>query len=224
MILLLAIRGNFFRRRQRDYCFVPPCDRPDNNPGPNCGSITTIGRESTTQLDFSQVNLAIRIGSPVRRARGSRTKNGGPDEGVSRGVLQGVRFPLWDLPVVQNVHSDQAGTGQGRGVQASRPGTAGDGGRGDQRLRHGPRRRDCPSRRCDPRSARRGLLVRHLAMPGGLDETCEILRFLARDVSADTFVNVTFQYRPKGLVGQYPAINRPLARASSRRRGPPLAK
>ncbi len=48
-------------------------------------------------------------------------------------------------------------------------------------------------------------------MPGGLDETCEILRFLARDVFADTFVNVMSQYRPKGLVGQYPAINRSLA-------------
>ena len=59
--------------------------------------------------------------------------------------------------------------------------------------------------------ARRGLLVRHLVMPGGLDETREILRFLAREVSSDTFVNVMSQYRPEGLASRYPTIARPLA-------------
>jgi putative pyruvate formate lyase activating enzyme len=58
--------------------------------------------------------------------------------------------------------------------------------------------------------ARRGLLVRHLVMPGGLDETREILRFLAQEVSPDTFVNVMPQYRPEGLASQYPTIARPL--------------
>ncbi|MGO8691857.1 MAG: radical SAM protein [Thermoguttaceae bacterium] len=58
--------------------------------------------------------------------------------------------------------------------------------------------------------ARRGLLVRHLVMPGGLDETREILRFLAREVSPDTFVNVMPQYRPAGLAGRHPALARPL--------------
>jgi putative pyruvate formate lyase activating enzyme len=60
--------------------------------------------------------------------------------------------------------------------------------------------------------ARRGLLVRHLVMPGGLDETREILRFLAKEVSPDTFVNVMPQYRPEGLASQYPSIARPLPR------------
>jgi len=59
--------------------------------------------------------------------------------------------------------------------------------------------------------ARRGLLVRHLVMPGGLDETREILRFLVNNVSPDTFVNVMPQYRPEGLASQYPAIAQPLA-------------
>ena len=58
--------------------------------------------------------------------------------------------------------------------------------------------------------ARRGLLVRHLVMPGGLDETREILRFLAGEVSPDTFVNVMPQYRPEGLASCFPAIARPL--------------
>jgi len=59
--------------------------------------------------------------------------------------------------------------------------------------------------------ARRGLLVRHLVMPGGMNETREILRFLAREVSPHTFVNVMPQYRPEGLASRYPAIARPLA-------------
>jgi putative pyruvate formate lyase activating enzyme len=58
--------------------------------------------------------------------------------------------------------------------------------------------------------ARRGLLVRHLVMPGGLDETREILRFLARKVSPETFVNVMPQYRPEGLASRFLAIARPL--------------
>ena len=56
----------------------------------------------------------------------------------------------------------------------------------------------------------RGLLVRHLVMPGGLEETREILHFLAREVSVDTYVNVMDQYRPCGEACQYPALNREL--------------
>jgi putative pyruvate formate lyase activating enzyme len=59
--------------------------------------------------------------------------------------------------------------------------------------------------------ARRGLLVRHLVIPGGLDETREILHFLAHEVSPHTFVNVMPQYRPEGLAGRHPAIARPLS-------------
>jgi putative pyruvate formate lyase activating enzyme len=56
----------------------------------------------------------------------------------------------------------------------------------------------------------KGLLVRHLVMPGGLDETREILNFLARDVSTDTYVNIMDQYRPCGKAAQYPPIDRAL--------------
>ena len=57
----------------------------------------------------------------------------------------------------------------------------------------------------------RGLLVRHLVMPGGLDETREILRFLARELSVDTYVNVMDQYRPCGKAHDFPPINRRLS-------------
>ncbi len=50
--------------------------------------------------------------------------------------------------------------------------------------------------------ARRGLLVRHLVMPGLLSETTAIMNWLAREISPDTYVNVMGQYRPAYLVGQ----------------------
>ena len=64
--------------------------------------------------------------------------------------------------------------------------------------------------------ARRGLLVRHLVMPGGLDETRQVMRFLAKEVSPDTLVNVMPQYHPAGLASRHPAIARPLARGDFR--------
>lgn len=57
----------------------------------------------------------------------------------------------------------------------------------------------------------RGLLVRHLVMPGGLDETGEIMRFLGREVSLDTYVNVMDQYRPCGRASSCPPIDRRLS-------------
>jgi len=49
--------------------------------------------------------------------------------------------------------------------------------------------------------ARRGLLVRHLVMPGGVQESREILDFLA-SLSRETCVNVMDQYRPAADVLQ----------------------
>jgi putative pyruvate formate lyase activating enzyme len=50
--------------------------------------------------------------------------------------------------------------------------------------------------------ARRGLLVRYLVMPGHLDESREIFRWLATDISPDTYVNIMGQYRPAHRVGE----------------------
>jgi len=59
--------------------------------------------------------------------------------------------------------------------------------------------------------ATRGLLVRHLVMPGDAMRTGEVVRFLAREVSRDTYLNLMDQYRPCGEACHYPAIARPLA-------------
>jgi putative pyruvate formate lyase activating enzyme len=41
-----------------------------------------------------------------------------------------------------------------------------------------------------------GVLVRHLVMPGMLDDTQEIVRYIASELSTDTYVNIMDQYFP----------------------------
>jgi putative pyruvate formate lyase activating enzyme len=50
--------------------------------------------------------------------------------------------------------------------------------------------------------ARRGVLVRHLVMPGQEDESAAIFDWLSRELSPDTYVNIMGQYRPEYRVGQ----------------------
>ncbi len=58
--------------------------------------------------------------------------------------------------------------------------------------------------------AKRGLLVRHLVMPGGVAGTAEIMQFLASEVSPHTYVNLMAQYYPAGRVSseRFAEINR----------------
>jgi putative pyruvate formate lyase activating enzyme len=62
----------------------------------------------------------------------------------------------------------------------------------------------------------RGLLVRHLVMPGMAEETAQILRWITGTLGPDTYVDLMAQYYPAGLVGRtdvrdpYQEINRHL--------------
>jgi putative pyruvate formate lyase activating enzyme len=56
----------------------------------------------------------------------------------------------------------------------------------------------------------RGLLVRHLVMPDNIAGTQEIMDFLAKEISPDTYVNVMDQYRPCGEVYKDEFIGRRL--------------
>ena len=58
--------------------------------------------------------------------------------------------------------------------------------------------------------ALRGLLVRHLVLPGGLAGTREVLTFIAREISPNIYVNIMDQYRPCGEAWKYPPLDRPL--------------
>jgi len=58
--------------------------------------------------------------------------------------------------------------------------------------------------------AKRGVLVRHLVMPGDIAGTRQIMEFLAREVSPHTYVNIMAQYYPAGRVTdeKFAEINR----------------
>ncbi len=56
--------------------------------------------------------------------------------------------------------------------------------------------------------ARRGLLVRHLVLPNNLAGTRKIVRFLARQISPHTYINIMAQYHPDYRADRYPLLNR----------------
>ena len=56
--------------------------------------------------------------------------------------------------------------------------------------------------------AKRGLLVRHLVLPGNLAGTDEVLGFLARVVSRNTYLNLMDQYHPCYRADEYAEIAR----------------
>jgi len=58
--------------------------------------------------------------------------------------------------------------------------------------------------------ARKGLLVRHLVLPGGLSGTTGVAKFVAEEVSPQTAFNLMSQYRPCYLANQYPPLDRRL--------------
>ena len=60
--------------------------------------------------------------------------------------------------------------------------------------------------------ATRGLLVRHLVMPGNIAHSKEIIDFIVNEVSGNTFINIMEQYRPTFNAHNFPEINRPVTR------------
>jgi putative pyruvate formate lyase activating enzyme len=56
--------------------------------------------------------------------------------------------------------------------------------------------------------AQRGLLVRHLILPNGIAGTEAVVRFLAREISRETYVNIMDQYRPTYRANEYPELDR----------------
>jgi putative pyruvate formate lyase activating enzyme len=60
--------------------------------------------------------------------------------------------------------------------------------------------------------AQRGLLVRHLVLPNRLAGTGEVVRFLAQEVSTNTYLNIMAQYRPCYKAFDIPQLARPLNR------------
>ena len=60
--------------------------------------------------------------------------------------------------------------------------------------------------------AQRGLLVRHLVLPNHLAGTEEVVRFLAQEVSTNTYLNIMAQYHPCYKAFDIPTLARPVNR------------
>ncbi|HUU56333.1 MAG TPA: radical SAM protein [bacterium] len=56
--------------------------------------------------------------------------------------------------------------------------------------------------------ATRGLLIRHLVLPDGLADSEPVLRFIAEELSAESYVNIMAQYRPCYRADEVPALMR----------------
>lgn len=58
--------------------------------------------------------------------------------------------------------------------------------------------------------AQRGLLVRHLVLPGEIAGTEAVMAFLANDISTNTYLNLMDQYYPCYRAGENPPLDRTL--------------
>jgi putative pyruvate formate lyase activating enzyme len=56
-------------------------------------------------------------------------------------------------------------------------------------------------------TAQRGLLIRHLVLPNGLAGTREVMRFIAQEISTNSYVNLMSQYRPCGRASEVNGLN-----------------
>jgi len=59
----------------------------------------------------------------------------------------------------------------------------------------------------------RGLIIRHLVLPGGLAGTEEVMRFIAEEISPDSYVNIMDQYRPENKALRFPPLDRRITRS-----------
>lgn len=58
--------------------------------------------------------------------------------------------------------------------------------------------------------ATKGLLVRHLVLPEGIAGTAGVVKFIAKEISKNTYINIMDQYHPCYKAFDYPPLNRRL--------------
>jgi putative pyruvate formate lyase activating enzyme len=56
--------------------------------------------------------------------------------------------------------------------------------------------------------AQRGMMIRHLVMPGNIAGTDRFVAWVVRELTPDTYVNIMAQYRPQHKAFDYPEISR----------------
>ncbi len=61
--------------------------------------------------------------------------------------------------------------------------------------------------------AENGMLIRHLVLPGHVEESKKVLRVLAEELSTGVHISLMSQYHPVPLVKRHPVLDRPLYKA-----------
>lgn len=56
--------------------------------------------------------------------------------------------------------------------------------------------------------AKKGLIIRHLVLPGELAGTKEIMEFISKNISTDTYLNIMDQYYPAYKAREYDLLNK----------------
>ncbi|MFH1369163.1 MAG: radical SAM protein [Elusimicrobiota bacterium] len=56
--------------------------------------------------------------------------------------------------------------------------------------------------------ARKGLLIRHLVLPNDISGSSEVLEFIAKELSPDTYVSIMSQYHPANKTDMFPELSR----------------
>ncbi len=60
---------------------------------------------------------------------------------------------------------------------------------------------------------RSGVIVRHLVLPGAVENSIRVLRFLAHEISPQIHISLMSQYHPTPLVADHPTLGRTLSKA-----------
>jgi putative pyruvate formate lyase activating enzyme len=59
----------------------------------------------------------------------------------------------------------------------------------------------------------RGLMIRHLVMPGNVSGSAGAMSWIAENLPSETYVNIMIQYRPAYRAHLYPEIDRYVSRS-----------
>jgi putative pyruvate formate lyase activating enzyme len=55
-----------------------------------------------------------------------------------------------------------------------------------------------------------GIIVRHLVLPGSVDQSIKVLRYIAEEISTNLHISLMSQYYPTAAVSNHPLLNRTL--------------
>jgi len=59
--------------------------------------------------------------------------------------------------------------------------------------------------------AESGMIIRHLVLPNNINNSIEVIRFIAKELSTEIYLSVMSQYNPQFLLKKVPELSRPIS-------------